>query len=83
LQSLFPKGSLAVWLRDVLGEVFSDELLAEAFPADGRLAISPGALAKERIFEAVMEVAATRGLLGSRGRQPNFRLRTTMPIQPE
>ncbi|MFB4263270.1 hypothetical protein [Nonomuraea sp. GTA35] len=40
-----PKGSPAVWLRDVLGEVFSDEFLAEAFPADGRLAVSPGALA--------------------------------------
>ncbi|MFI9848723.1 IS1182 family transposase [Nonomuraea sp. NPDC051941] len=121
----FPKGTLAVWLRDALGEVFSDELFAEAFPADGRPAISPGALAavsvlqyadnlsdrraaeavrarmdwkyllgleltdpgfdhsvlsdfrarlaehglEEKIFEAVLEVAAARGLLRPGGRQ--------------
>ena len=121
----FPKGTLAVWLRDALGEVFSDELFAEAFPADGRPAISPGALAavsvlqyaenlsdrraaeavrarmdwkyllgaeltdpgfdhsvlsdfrarlsghglEERVLEAVLEAAVSRGLLRSRGRQ--------------
>uniref|UniRef100_UPI00146E20D3 transposase n=1 Tax=Nonomuraea coxensis TaxID=404386 RepID=UPI00146E20D3 len=47
----FPKGTLAVWLRDALGEVFSDELFAEAFPADGRPAISPGALAAVSVLQ--------------------------------
>ncbi|MBB5784309.1 transposase [Nonomuraea jabiensis] len=114
-----------MWLRDALGEVFSGERFAEAFPADGRPAISPGALAavsvlqyadnlsdrqaaeavrarmdwkyllgleltdpgidhsvlsdfrarlaehglEEKIFEAVLEAAAARGLLRPRGRQ--------------
>jgi transposase len=121
----FPKGTLAVWLRDALGEVFSDELFAQAFPADGRPAVSPGALAavsvlqyaenlpdrraaeavrarmdwkyligaeltdpgfdhsvlsdfrarltghgmEEKILEAVLQVAVSRGLLRPRGRQ--------------
>lgn len=51
-RSAFPKGSLAVRLRDSLGQVFDDALFAAAFPSDGRLAASPGALAVVSVMQS-------------------------------
>lgn len=47
----FPKGSLAIRLRDRLGQVFDDALFVAAFPADGRPAASPGALAMVSVMQ--------------------------------
>lgn len=47
----FPKGSLAIRLRDNLGQVFDDALFAAAFPADGRPAASPGTLAMVSVMQ--------------------------------
>lgn len=44
-RAAFPKGSLAMSVRDELGAVFSDELFADAFGVRGAPAASPGALA--------------------------------------
>jgi len=40
----FPKGNLAMRIRDVLGEVYSDIRFVSAFAAAGRPAVSPGQL---------------------------------------
>lgn len=45
VRASFPKGTLAIRIREVLGAVFTDEDFAVAFPQQGRPAISPGALA--------------------------------------
>ncbi|MGP3921524.1 IS1182 family transposase [Nonomuraea sp. 10N515B] len=50
-RAAFPKESLAIRLRDSLGQVFDDALFAEAFPADGRPAASPGALAMVSVLQ--------------------------------
>jgi transposase len=44
-RAAFPRGSLAMSVRDELGEVFGDEQFAGAFGARGAPAESPGALA--------------------------------------
>src|SRR2546429_2135410 len=44
-RAAFPDGSLAMAARDELGEVFDDELFAEAFGVRGAPAESPGVLA--------------------------------------
>lgn len=51
-RAAFPKGSLAIRLRDNLGQVFDDVLFAEAFPSDGRPAASPGALAMVSVMQS-------------------------------
>ncbi|MBV9022560.1 MAG: IS1182 family transposase [Streptomycetaceae bacterium] len=51
VRAAFPKGTLAVRIREVLGPVFEDESFAEAFPKRGRPAISPGALALVSVLQ--------------------------------
>lgn len=51
VRAAFPKGSLAIRLRDSLGQVFDDALFAEAFSSDGRPAASPGALALVSVMQ--------------------------------
>ncbi|MFF5207075.1 IS1182 family transposase [Streptosporangium sp. NPDC000396] len=50
-RAAFPQGTLALRLRDSLGQFFDDALFAEAFPADGRPAASPGALAMVSVMQ--------------------------------
>ena len=45
VRAAFPKGTLAVRIREALGPLFADEDFAAAFPGRGRPAASPGALA--------------------------------------
>ncbi|MGW6412891.1 hypothetical protein ACWF95_37940 [Streptomyces vinaceus] len=54
----FPKGSLAILLRDSLGHLFDDALFAAAFPADGRPAASPGTLAMVSVMQYAERQAA-------------------------
>jgi hypothetical protein len=45
VRASFPKGTLAIRVREALGPLFEDASFAEAFPVRGRPAVSPGALA--------------------------------------
>jgi transposase len=51
VRASFPKGTLAVRIRDVLGPVFTDEPFAQAFRVQGRPAVSPGALALVSVLQ--------------------------------
>ena len=51
VRASFPKGTLAVRIREALGPLFGDESFAEAFPARGRPAVSPGALALVSVLQ--------------------------------
>jgi transposase len=51
VRASFPKGTLAVRIRDALGPVFGDEVFAQAFPAVGRPAASPGVLALVSVLQ--------------------------------
>lgn len=51
VRASFPKGTLAVRLRDALGPVFTDDEFARAFPATGRPAVAPGALALVSVLQ--------------------------------
>ncbi|SDS12077.1 Transposase [Actinoplanes derwentensis] len=51
VRASFPKGTLAVRIRDALGPVFGDSAFALAFPAVGRPAASPGVLALVSVLQ--------------------------------
>ena len=51
VRASFPKGTLAMRIRDALGPVFRDETFAQAFPAVGRPAASPGVLALVSVLQ--------------------------------
>ncbi|MFE5597532.1 IS1182 family transposase [Streptomyces sp. NPDC056549] len=51
VRAAFPKGTLAIRIRETLGAVFDDAAFVEAFPARGRPAISPGSLALVSVLQ--------------------------------
>jgi transposase len=52
-RAAFPKGSLAIRVRDELGPLFTDEEFADLFPARGKPAWSPGRLALVLVLQFV------------------------------
>ncbi|MGH3324473.1 MAG: transposase, partial [Streptomyces sp.] len=52
-RAAFPKGSLAIRVRDELGPMFSDEEFADLFPSRGKPAWSPGRLALVLVLQFV------------------------------
>ncbi len=52
-RAAFPKGSLAIRLRDGLGPLFTDEEFADLFPVRGRPAWSPAGLALVLVLQFV------------------------------
>lgn len=52
-RAAFPKGSLAVRVRDELGPLFTDDEFADLFPARGKPAWSPGRLALVLVLQFV------------------------------
>ncbi|GHB74591.1 hypothetical protein GCM10010377_76340 [Streptomyces viridiviolaceus] len=52
-QAAFPKGSLAIRVRDELGPLFRDEEFADLFPVRGKPAWSPGRLALVSVLQFV------------------------------
>ncbi|MFJ2868146.1 transposase [Kitasatospora sp. NPDC087314] len=52
-RAAFPKGSLAIRVRDELGVLFTDELFADLFPTRGKPAWSPGRLALVLVLQFV------------------------------
>lgn len=75
VRAAFPKGTLAIRVREALGPVFADGDFAAAFPGQGRPAAPPGALAlirhetEEKVPEAVPARLSDAGLLRAGGRQ--------------
>jgi transposase len=51
VRAAFPRGTLAIRVRETLGPLFADRDFAEAFPARGRPAVSPGALALVSVLQ--------------------------------
>jgi len=51
VRAAFPKGTLAIRIREALGPVFADEDFAAAFPGQGRPAASPGGLALVSVLQ--------------------------------
>ncbi len=51
VRAAFPKGTLAIRIREALGPLFADEDFAAAFPRAGRPAVSPGALALVSVLQ--------------------------------
>jgi len=51
VRAAFPKGTLAIRIREALGPLFADEDFAAAFPGRGRPAVSPGALAVVSVLQ--------------------------------
>lgn len=52
-RAAFPKGSLAIRVRDELGVLFADEQFADLFPVRGKPAWSPGLLAMVLVLQFV------------------------------
>lgn len=52
-RAAFPKGSLAIRVRDELGVLFTDEQFTDLFPARGKPAWSPGRLALVLVLQFV------------------------------
>lgn len=52
-RAAFPKGSLAIRVRDELGQLFDDEEFADLFPSRGKPAWSPGRLALVLVLQFV------------------------------
>ena len=52
-RAAFPKGSLAIRIRDELGVLFGDEQFADLFPVRGKPAWSPGRLALVLVLQFV------------------------------
>ncbi|MEU7637751.1 IS5/IS1182 family transposase, partial [Streptomyces sp. NPDC039016] len=51
VRAVFPKGCLAMRMRDVLGPVFADADFGELFPVRGRPAVSPARLALVSVLQ--------------------------------
>ena len=51
VRAAFPRGTLAIRIREALGPLFADEDFAAAFPRSGRPAASPGALALVSVLQ--------------------------------
>ena len=51
VRAAFPRGTLAIRIRETLGPLFADGDFAEAFPGRGRPAVSPGALALVSVLQ--------------------------------
>ncbi|WP_432097684.1 transposase, partial [Streptomyces sp. bgisy100] len=52
-RAAFPKGSLAIRIRDELGSLFTDEQFADLFPVRGKPAWSPGRLTLVSVLQFV------------------------------
>lgn len=50
-RAAFPKGSLAMRIRDELGELFSDTDFVGSYPSRGKPACSPGRLALVSVMQ--------------------------------
>ncbi|WP_331762123.1 IS1182 family transposase [Streptomyces anulatus] len=63
-----PQGSLAIRVRDALGELFGDEDFADLFPRRGRPALSPAVLALVSILQFAEGLSDRQAALAVRAR---------------
>lgn len=64
----FPKGTLAIHLRDALGSIYADADFAELFPKRGRAAEAPWRLALVTVFQALENLSDRQAAEMVRGR---------------
>ena len=67
-RAAFPKGSLAIRLRDELGVLFTDEQFEGLFPVRGRPAWSPGRLALVSVLQFAEGLPDRQAALAVRAR---------------
>ncbi len=67
-RAAFPKGSLAMRIRDELGELFSDADFAELYPNRGKPAWSPGRLALVSVMQFAESLSDRQAADAVRGR---------------
>ena len=67
-RAAFPKGCLAIRIRDSLGELFEDEQFAGLFAVRGRPAVSPGRLALVLVLQFVEGLTDRQAADAVRGR---------------
>ena len=67
-RAAFPKGTLAMQLRDTLGSVFTDPMFAKLFPRCGQPAEAPGRLAVVTIFQFAENLSDRQAAEAVRGR---------------
>ncbi|HET7519686.1 MAG TPA: transposase, partial [Actinomycetes bacterium] len=67
-RAAFPKGCLAIRVRDALGEVFEDEQFAGLFAVRGRPAVSPARLALTSVLQFVEGLSDRQAADAVRGR---------------
>jgi transposase len=67
-RAAFPKGALAIRVRDELGEVFSDGAFIDAFGVRGRPGISPGQLAMITVLQFAENLTDRQAADAVRGR---------------
>ncbi|MFJ4126319.1 IS1182 family transposase [[Kitasatospora] papulosa] len=67
-RSAFPKGSLAMRIRDELGELFTDEDFAGLYPSRGKPAWSPGRLALVSVMQFAEGLSDRQAADAVRGR---------------
>src|SRR5919198_5869308 len=67
-RAAFPKGSLAMRVRDELGPLFADEQFAQAFGRRGRRGISPGQLALVSVLQFADNLTDRQGARAGGGR---------------
>jgi transposase len=67
-RAAFPKGCLAIRVRDALGELFEDVQFAELFAARGRPAVSPARLALVSVLQFAEGLSDRQAADAVRGR---------------
>lgn len=67
-KAAFPKGSLAIRIRDELGVLFTDEQFADLFPSRGKPAWSPGRLALVLVLQFAEGLPDRQAAQAVRGR---------------
>jgi transposase len=67
-RAAFPKGALAIRIRDELGVMFRDEDFMALFPVRGRRALSPARLAMVLLLQHVEDLSDRQAALAVRSR---------------
>lgn len=68
VRAAFPKGTLAMRMRDELGGLFDDEEFASAFGTRGKPGVSPGCLAMVTVLQFVEDLTDRQAAEAVRGR---------------
>ena len=78
----FPKGTLAMRLRDALGSIYEDSDFAQLFPKRGRAAEAPWRLALVTIFQALANLSDRQAAEMVRGRL-DWKYALSLPLDDE